>query len=79
MINTCYISVCIERKGERIAFIVQGRTWSEAERHAEMFTPRIGYCGNSSLQEAVIRCGLMERNEANGWGVIPNAPIRDRG
>jgi hypothetical protein len=67
-----HLSVCIQNGGieNRNAFVISAETETKAVAYAETFTNRLGYCGNSSFAEAVKRCGMMERNEANAWGII---------
>ena len=63
-----HISVCVEIDGKRAGYVVSAPTESQAAAYAEMFSPRIGYCGNFTFQEAVTRAGMMERNEGMAWG-----------
>ena len=65
-----HISVCVERNGIRDAFIVSAETEDKAERFAESFKPRIGYCGNKSFNEAVKRCAAMRDNKPGAWGIL---------
>ena len=65
-----HLSVCIESKSGRNAFVISANTELEAIHIAESFPKRIGYCGNTSFAEAVKRAGMMERNEQNAWGIV---------
>jgi hypothetical protein len=62
-----HLTVCIEMKGERVAFVLSGPTWTKVEAVADKMKNRIGYCGNKDFTEAVNRVRLMELNLPGGW------------
>lgn len=67
-----HYSVCFDFGQGRVACVMSFENEAHANRVLNQRDKhRVGYVGQSSFQEAVIRAGMMERDEPNAWGVIP--------
>lgn len=64
-----HFAVCYQTASGRAGVVVS----APAHRQEYMTFPRdptrIGYVGCESFDEAVTRCGMMERDEPGAWGV----------
>lgn len=70
-----HYAVCYEfTPGARVAcvesFATEARANSVLHRATSRQLKRVGYVGCKTLDEAVKRVGMMERNESGAWGVV---------
>lgn len=63
-----YLAICVNTRYGRAGFVLSGSNESQVLNWAGSTPNRIGYVGCDSLQEAVTRAGMMERDVPGAWG-----------